>query len=729
MSLPWPDLTTEEWREVLLRDARKKQAKHLGGAGSGNFGHAGRPGEVGGSASGSGGGSGETRAAVRTSTPQFKSWFKDSQVVDEDGDPLRVYHGTTHDIAVFKAAGAEGLNPESDWGAGVYFTSDPDDASENYAGEGPDLTSRLESRAETLIADAESQDEALDHDTAMGRARAELAGKSPSVIPAYLSMQKPVVLGEANGSSSAKETHFTMEYEYEDPDDTDSDIVGEKGSLPAFLSTLREVVQERGDGSTDIVDGLVEHLSGEDYVSASRLVKIWKGSEITIDHPETGQIINSEVFREALQRAGYDGVIDRTVDAKFGSGRKYGKKMQGVNPDTTHFVVFSPTQAKSAIGNKAFDPKNPALTMSYREKLARLDLGGPGSGESEGHPFRGNQWTSGAGSAAVLKGVDPKANAARETERLLGHWEGLTGSRPTPEALKAAEAELRALPLVHGTTVAGAIGAMEEGLISHAAMQADVADLKADRDEMWEEIKEATGATGTEELAYIQAEDFEESGLSYDKATEVVAKIREFLDVDKVLGGTTNEADVKLGLDHFVFMTHGQKHQDYGSVAVIIDNSVVDAPESFATEHDIFVVAPVDRKPGYDVSYAPTGVQAYQNMVVTGDGYYQTAAAKAGSETAVQHRSREQLFEVKAAAVPKDKVLGFVVTDYDEAERLRDKLSTKGITGKVLYVEEGDSDFVRHQLKTIQSTGGWDEEAATEASDSGKTAYILSVQP
>lgn len=61
MSLPWPDLTTEEWeqrlkefhagvRKPVALTYRAKLAFLLGGEGSGNFGHAGRPGEVGGSA-------------------------------------------------------------------------------------------------------------------------------------------------------------------------------------------------------------------------------------------------------------------------------------------------------------------------------------------------------------------------------------------------------------------------------------------------------------------------------------------------------------------------------------------------------------------------------------------------------------------------------------------------------------------------------------------------------
>lgn len=43
MSLPWPIWTEQEWRDAPI------EPRALGGPGSGNFGHAGRPGQIGGS--------------------------------------------------------------------------------------------------------------------------------------------------------------------------------------------------------------------------------------------------------------------------------------------------------------------------------------------------------------------------------------------------------------------------------------------------------------------------------------------------------------------------------------------------------------------------------------------------------------------------------------------------------------------------------------------------------
>ena len=54
---------------------------------------------------------------LQTKTPEFKSWFGNSKVVDENGEPLLVWHGTefTQDINTFKK-GSSG---------GIFFTDDP----------------------------------------------------------------------------------------------------------------------------------------------------------------------------------------------------------------------------------------------------------------------------------------------------------------------------------------------------------------------------------------------------------------------------------------------------------------------------------------------------------------------------------------------------------------------------------------------------------------------------
>lgn len=100
-------------------------------------------------------GSGPVRSAPRT--PEFDNWFKDSKVVDSEGKPLVVYHGTKSDITAFdpKKAGASDAGLV---GRGFYFTYNPEEAS-GYA-----LNEQY------------------------GR------GDAPNVIPAHVSLQNPLII-------------------------------------------------------------------------------------------------------------------------------------------------------------------------------------------------------------------------------------------------------------------------------------------------------------------------------------------------------------------------------------------------------------------------------------------------------------------------------------------------------------------------------------------------------
>ncbi|WP_398493364.1 PLxRFG domain-containing protein [Variovorax sp.] len=72
---------------------------------------------------------GNPTSTDQTSTPAFRAWFGDSKVVDAQGAPLVVFHGTRADISTFA------LSENGESGAGVYTTADPERAS-IYAGDG-----------------------------------------------------------------------------------------------------------------------------------------------------------------------------------------------------------------------------------------------------------------------------------------------------------------------------------------------------------------------------------------------------------------------------------------------------------------------------------------------------------------------------------------------------------------------------------------------------------------
>jgi len=67
------------------------------------------------------------QASQQTQTPEFKRWFGDSKVVDENGEPLVVYHGTKGQFQEFSFEHTgKGVDQ---FGSGFYFTKDADAAS------------------------------------------------------------------------------------------------------------------------------------------------------------------------------------------------------------------------------------------------------------------------------------------------------------------------------------------------------------------------------------------------------------------------------------------------------------------------------------------------------------------------------------------------------------------------------------------------------------------------
>lgn len=97
----------------------------------------------------------------QTETPEFKQWFGDSKVTDEEGKPLVVYHGTAADFNEFsksKSNDKDGRRLGMGWGKDKFYFADSGEAassSAEYAG-------------------------------IMGR------GKQENVMPVYLSMKNPI---------------------------------------------------------------------------------------------------------------------------------------------------------------------------------------------------------------------------------------------------------------------------------------------------------------------------------------------------------------------------------------------------------------------------------------------------------------------------------------------------------------------------------------------------------
>lgn len=288
---------------------------------------------------------------------------------DSDKD---LHHGTTHDFTVFST---ERSNVENDMGKGFYFSSNPSDVENNYAGEGPDLTSRIERKKEQIhqeLDDIETKqgltDYAKNHgidltelkvtpyagkpETALSSirnaisleiARKELNGGNPKTLKTYVRLENPAILGGKD------QTILEMSHPY----DEEGEPLDEEptGTLVDFTNALKEAAMGYGN-EEDVAQAASELMEKANYESIplSEAIEFLKQHEgiAYVEDPHTGDIAGNELIREALEETGYDGIVDNTVNQKFGSERRAGKQMAGMDEDTYHVIAFDPSQIKSA---------------------------------------------------------------------------------------------------------------------------------------------------------------------------------------------------------------------------------------------------------------------------------------------------------------------------------------------------------------------------------------------
>jgi hypothetical protein len=348
----------------------------------------------------------------------LKKWFGDSVVVDEDGNPLVVYHGTTHDFESFEL---EKGNVENAVGIGYYFTTSPEDASINYAGEGADLTQRIGGEVDKVNNEIEYEldiDEIVEKfevteevaeslkngdnpeladELAKREARKRLKGShNGAVIPAYLKMEKPFDLTEdAKPFAIDWDEDYYLEQakdEVDKEDHVDEDEesgYNEESYKEELDDKAREIYQEDynpsedGDGVEiwEAVQNIVPNYNDlgdfdefeikeriTDGITPKDFYDLMKDRLMHATN-EDGQLASSQIINEIVQRAGYDGFIQDAYE-EFGQGRDMGQAMEGIEWGDRHYIVFDPTHIKSAIGNNGdYDPNNSDIVMKDGGKL------------------------------------------------------------------------------------------------------------------------------------------------------------------------------------------------------------------------------------------------------------------------------------------------------------------------------------------------------------------------
>lgn len=399
--------------------------------------------------------------------PNFKHWFGDSKVVDENGEPLVVYHGTTHTFDNFEPDRGTIGNAV---GIGYYFTSSADDASINYAGMGADLTNNIEGKSERIKSEADSMDadelvelfnidisvaeeiERGENEELLETLSKRLATKKlkgdhdGAVIPAFVKMEKPFDMSSEEKTiytepdweyyeDEAKEEldreDYDEDWEYEDAinelrrqkyyDDFDPMIEGEANDI------IDKVVQasNRYDSvDYDVIESLrSKFLNEEARMTPKEFFEELKKAMLYATNDE-GELVNAEIIREGLAEHGFDGIIQDAYN-EFGQGREIGQPMEGIDYGDLHYIVFEPTHIKSAIGNSGkYDPNNPDIIMrkggeiGYFDKWQKSDLSKSMNERNRSNLFRIYNW--------MITDRINKEKLSKEEVRMLEHLEEAT---------------------------------------------------------------------------------------------------------------------------------------------------------------------------------------------------------------------------------------------------------------------------------------------------------------
>lgn len=163
-----------------------------------------------------------------TVTPAFKAWFGDSAIVNPEGEPLRVFHGTAADFSIFDPARLGEQTGGADARCGYFFAENPKSAEQFTWKQGE---------------------------------------KSGSIMPAYLCVSNPMVsdhlLDGSTGTTAGKIIQAAKDAGHDGVVFQRSDMLGHTGrTFVAFApGQIKSALGNNGDfdgSNTDIRFSLVD---------------------------------------------------------------------------------------------------------------------------------------------------------------------------------------------------------------------------------------------------------------------------------------------------------------------------------------------------------------------------------------------------------------------------------------------------------------------------------------
>jgi hypothetical protein len=297
---------------------------------------------------------------ISTLTDAFKNWFKDSKVVDNDGNPLVVYHGTSASFDTFEKDMLGAATGAPSARLGFFFAGDPDTSAE-YARNA--RRTRVQSPAEAEIyylrKDLERYRKGLADATAQ---------RDPN-SPEGKSMRDRQVKYRAKRLEEAKQKLK------QDPNDSMAKWETENFATQFSETTYVDIANSYVRDYTESIAKAEKKLQAlEAEVNASaigqrageNIMPVYISLQNPLIMDQQGARYRIMSYRDTIMKAkrdGHDGVIIKnTYDGKNQPSwlqRLIAKWRKEDVPSDTIYIAFEPNQIKSAIGNRGtYDPNS-----------------------------------------------------------------------------------------------------------------------------------------------------------------------------------------------------------------------------------------------------------------------------------------------------------------------------------------------------------------------------------
>lgn len=263
-------------------------------------------------------------------TPQFKRWFSGSKVVDSQGKPLVVYHGTNADISVFDPA-FRGQNTGAPSAREGFFFTDSAEVASGYAtdaggGQGDNVIPVLLSIKNPLVYDFGGS-EYRDKSYAGLIAQAKSEGRDGAI---FLNTDDSMVKGPKIGTTEPEKLRMEAHGKYAELFDKNGKLVFSAELLPNDFWLL----ERRESGSRELV-------------RSSQLETLAEQAQEWYERAFTREPIYAPVSPHAV------------------------------------YVAFEPSQIQFAIGNKgSYEPGDPRASAGASAGAAAS----PGSQSAEAYP-------------------------------------------------------------------------------------------------------------------------------------------------------------------------------------------------------------------------------------------------------------------------------------------------------------------------------------------------------